>query len=433
MKLFLRRLIAKGLEQAVVRLVRANPQLKIVAVGGSVGKTSTKLAIAAVLSQKYRVLVQEGNYNSQIGLPLMVFGQTVPSLLLNPFAWLVRFYRAERQIRGEFAYDVLVLEVGTDHPGEIAHFMTYLKPDIGVLTAVTPEHMEYFGNLDAVAAEEMALATGSKILVVNRDDVALAYRTKYLKHHPQVVTYGLTKDANYSASVKDADLVGGTVCVLLKNGHATIVGLTVGVYGEPAMKSATGAYAVGDLLEVPRAALEAGLKSVTPVAGRMRPLAGFNDSTIIDDTYNSSPDAVVAAIAALNNVPGTGRKLAVMGSMNELGVESPRYHQEMGVVCAGVDMLVTIGEQANTYLGPAAVKAGLDPSNWKPADSPYAAGDFVKLILQPGDIVLVKGSQNGVFAEEAAKLLLAHPADASKLVRQSQAWLSKKAKQFGVQ
>jgi UDP-N-acetylmuramoyl-tripeptide--D-alanyl-D-alanine ligase len=432
MKSLLRRFIAKGLEQAVVRLVRANPNLKIVAVGGSVGKTSTKLAISAVLSQKYRVLVQEGNYNSEIGLPLMVFGQTVPGVLFNPGAWLVRFIRAERQIRGDFPYDVLVLEVGTDHPGEIAHFMTYLKPDIGVLTAITPEHMEYFGNLDAVAAEEMALAVSSKIMVVNRDDVKMAYRTKYLKHHPQVVTYGLGKEADYSATVKDADLIGGTVCALLKNGHATIVGLTANVYGGPAMKAVTAAYAVGDLMGLSRQAVERGLKEVTPVAGRMRTLAGFNGTIIIDDTYNSSPDAVVAAVTALQAVPGNGRKIAIMGTMNELGSDSPRYHEEAGVVCAGVDMLITIGEMANLHLGPAAVKAGLDPRNWKPADSPYAAGEFLKLILQPGDIVLAKGSQNGVFAEEAVKLLLSDPADAYLLVRQSSPWLAKKAKQFGV-
>ena len=432
MKSFLRRLIAKGLEQAVVRLVRANPKLKIVAVGGSVGKTSTKLAVAAVLAQHYRVLVQEGNYNSEIGLPLMVFGQTVPGMLFNPVAWLVRFIHAERQIRGDYPYDVLVLEVGTDHPGEIAHFMTYLKPDIGVLTAVTPEHMQYFGDLDAVAAEEMSLASSSKTMVVNRDDVKATYRTKYLKNHPNVLTYGLSEESDYGARIKDVDLVGGTDCALLKHGHATVIGLTVNVYGDPAIKAVVAAYVIGDLLEVPLGAIEKGLQSIHPVAGRMRTFAGLNGSTLIDDTYNSSPDAVVAAIATLQSVPETGRKIAVMGSMNELGSQSPRYHSEAGAVCAGVDILITIGALANTYLGPAAVKAGLDPTSWKPADSPYAAGEFVKLILQPGDIVLAKGSQNGVFAEEAVKLLLADSADASGLVRQSPSWLAKKAKQFGV-
>jgi len=357
MKLFLRRLIAKSLEQAVVRLVRANPELKIVAVGGSVGKTSTKLAVASVLAQKYRVMVQEGNYNSEIGLPLMVFGLTVPAVLFNPLVWIERLILAERQIRGDYPYDVLVLEVGTDRPGEIAHFMTYLKPDIGVLTAVTPEHMESFVDLDAVAAEEMALAAGSKVMVVNRDDVARTYRTKYLKNHPKVVTYGLALESDYSAKIKDVDLTGGTDCVLLKNGHATIVGLTANVYGAPAFKALVAAYAVGDLLEVPREALEKGLQTVVPVAGRMRIFTGLNGSTIIDDTYNSSPDAVTAAIIALQNVPTAGRRIAVMGSMNELGPDSPRYHAEAGAVCAGVDMLVTIGELANIHLGPAAVKS----------------------------------------------------------------------------
>jgi UDP-N-acetylmuramoyl-tripeptide--D-alanyl-D-alanine ligase len=113
--------------------------------------------------------------------------------------------------------------------------------------------------------------------------------------------------------------------------------------------------------------------------------------------------------------------------MNELGAESPRYHQEAGEAAAGVDLLVTLGRLAGDHLGPAAVRAGLDPTRWRHADTPQAAGEYLRALLQPGDIVLAKGSQNGVFAEEAVKILLANPADAAGLVRQSPAWMRKKA------
>ena len=431
MKQAFRRAVGRILESQVKRLI-ASHSLIVVAVGGSVGKTTTKMAIARVLSVKYRVMVQEGNYNSEISLPLMVFGQAVPSILFNPVAWAVRMVRAEAMIRGDYPYDVIVLELGTDHPGEIAHFMTYLRPTIGVVTAVTPEHMENFASLDAVAEEELALAAGSTTALTSENDVPKRYRDKFLAGHKQPLSYGQSPEATYSVKTRDADLVDGTDCIFLKLGHATMVGVTLGVYGEPAVKAAAASYAVGDILGLTRAELEAGLVLITPVAGRMRIFAGLNGSTIIDDTYNSSPEAVAAAMASLAAVPGAGRRIAVMGSMNELGVDTARYHTESGALCSNVDYLVTVGELAGKYLGPAAVAAGLDPSRFKPAVSPYAAGEFLRLIIGPGDVVLAKGSQNGVFAEETVKLLLADPADGPRLVRQSEAWLKIKAKQFQV-
>jgi UDP-N-acetylmuramyl pentapeptide synthase len=119
-----------------------------------------------------------------------------------------------------------------------------------------------------------------------------------------------------------------------------------------------------------------------------------------------------------------------MGSMNELGADSDRYHQEVGAACADLDLLVTVGAPANQHLGPTAVAQGLDERHWKSADSPYAAGEYLKLLIGPGDVVLAKGSQNGVFTEEALKALLADPADATRLVRQSPFWMRRKRRQF---
>jgi UDP-N-acetylmuramoyl-tripeptide--D-alanyl-D-alanine ligase len=172
------------------------------------------------------------------------------------------------------------------------------------------------------------------------------------------------------------------------------------------------------------------LAAIRPVNGRMHALPGINGSTIVDDTYNSSPEAVVAAMEALAKAPVTGRRIALLGSMNELGPDSPRYHEAAGAAAAGVDLLITVGADANTHLGPAAVRAGLDPSRCHAADSPYTAGDYLATILGPGDVLLAKGSQNGVFCEEALKVLLADPADAAHLVRQSPGWLRLKARQF---
>lgn len=404
MKAAFRRALARLFERQVRRLIKRH-QLKVVAVAGSVGKTSTRAAIAEVLRAKYRVQnIPNPGYNSEIGLPLSVFEMSVPSLLLNPFAWAWRLLRTEAAILGRYPNEVLVLELGTEEPGEIARYLRYLKPNIGVITAVTPEHMQNFpGGLDQVAAEELTLAKGSEIIVVNADAVPLKYRHKYLPGHAQVLAY----------SLKDQKHLPRTPNVL---GHMRAALLAADL--------------VARELKVPEAKIKHALEQIKPVAGRMNPLPGANGSRLIDDTYNSSPDAVAAALDTLANLSAKGRRIAVLGSMNELGPKSPEYHRQAGEAAAAVDLLVTIGADANQYLGPAAVKAGLDPTRWKPADSPYAAGDFLRLMLQPGDLVLIKGSQNGVFAEEATKKLLAHPSDADKLVRQSPSWLKTKAKQF---
>ena len=404
MKTQVRRIIASLFERQVWRLV-ANNHLKVVAVAGSVGKTSTKMAIATVLRERYRVMVHPGNYNSELGLPLSVFEQTVPGVLFNPFAWIQRLIRAELMLR-DYPYEVLVLELGTDHPGEIARYLRYLSPDIGVLTALTPEHMENFpGGMDDVAAEELALASKSKVIFINNDAVPLKYQAKYLKHHPEVMKYGAGEDNYWNAP---------TPHVLGAHMHAAL----------------QVAAAVGHQLKLTHAQIKQGVENFRPVSGRMNPLLGLGGSTIIDDTYNSSPEASFAALTTLEYYPATGRRIAVLGSMNELGADSPRYHAQVGAAAAGVDLLITIGAQANDYLGPAAVKAGLDPTRLKPADSPYAAGKFLATLLAPDDVILVKGSQNGVFAEEAVKLLLQNPADSTKLVRQSPAWMHTKAAQF---
>lgn len=430
MKAAFRRLMRPLLELQVRRLIAAK-RLRVVAVAGAIGKTSTKLAIAAVLKQKYSVLVHPGNFNADISLPLAIFELPIPKPIINPFGWLRGLINMERTIRGRYPYDVLVLELGTDHPGEIPRFMSYLHPEIGVVTAVAPEHMEYFGTLDAVAAEELALVAGSHIAVVNRDDVAAEYWDRYVVPHPRHHSYGLHRDYDYSASVQRSDPTTGlTVNLFHAQKSALSPGLVIHRYGEHSARAVAAAYAVGDLMGLSSRQLEAGLRAIEPVSGRMQPLRGRGGSQLIDDTYNSSPEAAVAALAALAAAPARGRRIAVMGSMNELGPDSPHYHAEVGAQATDLDLLVTVGADANAHLGPAAVAAGLPRDHWRPFDSPYAAGAWLRTQLDAADIVLAKGSQNGVFAEEALKPLLADPADAAKLVRQSSHWLAEKAKQF---
>lgn len=416
-----KKIIVAILGWQVRRLYKKN-DFKVVAVAGSVGKTSTKMAIAKVLKQKYKVQYQDGNYNDIVTVPLIFFGSPLPSLF-NPFAWLSIFLTNERQLSQKYPYDVVVVEVGTDGPGQIKEYGKYLKADISVLTGLAPEHMEFFKTLDAVAAEELHIAKLSHKLIVNKD----LCDEKYLKGLPiPPVTYAI----NQPAAVQLTDIkfdgfessfsIKKDGSLLLKAGHELIA--------EPLLYSTVAAATVGSELGLTANEILAGLKEIKPVSGRMQKLEGLNNSVIIDDTYNASPDAVKAALDTLYRLSAK-QKIAILGNMNELGSFSAAAHKEIGQLCdpKNLDLVVTIGPDANKYLASAAKTKGCNVMKF---DNPYSAGEHIRPLLNDGTLVLAKGSQNGVFAEEAIKPLLANLGDTQKLVRQSSYWLKRKRTAF---
>jgi UDP-N-acetylmuramoyl-tripeptide--D-alanyl-D-alanine ligase len=413
-----RAIVAMVLE-AQVRQLRRKRKFTIVAVAGSVGKTSTKLAIAELLGQNKRVLHQAGNYNDRITVPLVFFNQSQPSLV-NPLAWLRLFGQNAAALHHPFPYDVVVVELGTDGPGQMREF-AYLKPDITVVTSVTPEHMEYFKTLDAVAAEELSVFNYSKRVVINADDIAGNYVAGR-----RFASYSLTsQQADYYGRADRQNLGGQRLQIQMPSGTAATIIRYIGMQGA---KFAVAAAAVADILGMSAQDISAGLARLQHFAGRMQIITGYKNSTLIDDTYNASPVAVCAALDVLYAAK-TKQRIAVLGSMNELGDYSREAHREVGAYCnpRTLDMVVTIGAMAKEWLAPVAKERGCQVHSFT---SPYDAGVFVRKQLKEGAVVLAKGSQNGVFAEEAVKALLAHPADAQKLVRQSPAWLRKKARQF---
>ncbi len=421
-----RRGIETILAWQVKRLIkRHNP--KIVAVTGSVGKTSTKSAIAHVLSSEYSVLAHDGNYNSAVGLPLAIFEEETPSWLLNPVSWIIIFVRNELRIWGNSTHDAWVLEMGAERKGEIANFLTYIKPDIGVVTAVKGVHMEegQFTSVEEILAEKWQVAKVSRQAVINAEDKLLKEKVTELRH---ATTYGLEHgDSHWSDLVTTPAGLKGTLIVGKKK-----LKIQTGLIGKHSLYAATAAAAVADLLAVDPENIAKAIGGLQPVSGRMNPLPGRHGSLILDDSYNSSPDTALAALETLYQLPKSGRKIAILGSMNELGSSSTKGHEAVGKAAANVDLLITIGNQAKQFLAPAAHMAGLKNDHIRSFDDPYKAGEFVLANLKKGDQVLVKGSQNGVFSEEAAKLLLARRDDRGKLVRQSSDWLRRKQRAFGV-
>jgi UDP-N-acetylmuramoyl-tripeptide--D-alanyl-D-alanine ligase len=405
-----------------LRRLRKNNSFKVVGVVGSIGKTSTKFAIAQVLKQHVRVRYQKGNYNDIVTVPLVFFGLPCPSLF-NPLAWLATFIKIELMLQRPYPYDVVVAELGTDGPGQIARFGHFLRCDIAVVTAISLEHMEFFRDLDEVAAEELSVAKYSDKLVISSDLVSSAYTDNI---DLPTSTYGIKNKADYQ--ITNIKFSTNQASFELTKNQTAWLNANLDAVSKSEVYSASAAAVVADILGTPSDVIVRGIERIEPVSGRMQRLKGINNILILDETYNSSPEAAKAALDSLYML-NAAHKIAILGNMNELGDYSQAAHTELGKYCdpKQLDLVVTIGPDANKYLATAAQKAGCNVEQF---NTPYQAGEFIKTHVKPGTIILAKGSQNKVFAEEAIKLLLADPKDAAKLVRQSSYWLAAKQKCF---
>ncbi|RWZ78906.1 MAG: hypothetical protein EOT05_04145 [Candidatus Microsaccharimonas sossegonensis] len=420
-------IIQKKLEQYVKKYLRLHPDIKLIIVTGSVGKTSTKVAIGTVLSEKFRVRLHEGNHNAELSTPLAILGIEYPKNVKSISAWLKIFTAARRRIKEPADVDVIVQEVGSDRIGQVPHFGTYAKPAIAVVTAVSEEHMEFFKTLDAVAAEELSAANFSDRALINRDDIAGKYADDLT--NANINTYGTTDAAEYNFTQEDFSISNGFTGIFRARGEFDVgIKVNVKVMGEHSIRAVVAAGAVGVRMGLSQDQLRNGLEKIRAVSGRMNVLRGVRNTVIIDDTYNASPLAVESALEALYQL-SVPQKIAVLGSMNELGDTSPAAHELVGQLCNGNQLayVVTVGDNAETYLAPAAKKNGNQVVSFKSA---LEAGAFVHKVLEEGAAILFKGSQGGIYLEEAVKIVLHSTEDESRLVRQSPEWLQIKSDFF---
>ncbi|NLA42872.1 hypothetical protein GX865_01770 [Candidatus Saccharibacteria bacterium] len=418
--------VRKKIEKLTRDYLDAHPDIKLVCVAGSVGKTSTKLAIATILSRQYRVHMHQGNHNTELSAPLAIMNIPYPSDPHSIFAWRKVFKQAKKRIQSPSDVDVIIQELGADKPGDIQDFGKYLQPDIGVITAVTPEHMENFGTIEAVATEELSLANFSKIAIINRDDIE--DRFSQLLTNTNIGTYGTSGSAEYSFESESYSIEGGRQGYFRTPEFGTNLRAKLNVVGEHNIRPIVGAVAVAIRFGMSPEAIVAGVELIQPAPGRMNVLRGLKNSIIIDDTYNSSPAAAAAAIQTMSTFQAPQR-IAILGSMNELGALSAAEHDKIGRMCRPdlFDWVVTVGDEAARHLAPAALENGCLVRSFSDAIS---AGAFVHSKLEAGAIVLAKGSEGGIFVEEAIKILLRSTDDTKKLVRQEPAWLEAKTRFF---
>ncbi len=411
--------VQNRLENYVKKYFKKHPEVKLVVVTGSVGKTSTKRALATLLSQRYRVQMENNNHNTEMSAPLGILGIEYPlGKIKDPRAWLAVFDAARQRINSPTGVDVIIQELGSDRPGEVAHFGDYLKPDIAVVTGVTPEHMEFFGTIDAVAQEELSAANYSELAVINRDDIEGEF-AKYLTN-TNLTTYGTSGAAEYRFEEADFTVENGYTGKIIAPELTEPLPVQVDVFGDHSLRPIMGAIAVALKLGLTPEEIQKGLAAIRPVPGRMNVLKGIDSTMVIDDTYNSSPAAASAAIQALYSVQAPQR-IAVLGSMNELGSSSEEEHRKLGELCdpSLLSWVITIGDDAEQYLAPAARARGCQVKSFKSA---IDAGAFTRSVSEQGAAILVKGSQGDIYGEEAVKVLVLMSEDI-ELVRQDSHWL----------
>lgn len=416
MKKLILKIIYRILRDSAKRVIgRNNP--KIIAITGTVGKTSAKEAICATLREKYvdDVFATAGNLNTEIGVPLTVLGyKNQPSAIAWPFVLLVMWVRSFYIKCPKY----LILELAVDRPGDMDYFGGFINPDIGVITAITPVHMANFKGIEELRLEKRKLFSMLKkngTIIYNIDDKNIgSFKSE------NVCGYSVLKSVDIYATNLLINRNGNNYTLNLgKRAHE----IKSKLIGTQMVSSQLAGASVGWKLGIEDNLIVKALKEQKPLPGRMNLIEGKDEITIIDDTYNASPASVKAALDVLANIKSFGRRVAILGNMNELGSIEKDAHREAAKYARGkVDFAIFVGQNAKVMFE--------EFNDTKPSiafNSRIEAESALEKLLLNNDLVLIKASQNGNYFEEIVKKLMKNPKESDKiLVRQSKYWLHKK-------
>src|SRR6184192_4918212 len=328
--------------QQLARAVREAWGGKIAGVTGSVGKTTTKEILAALLGTKLRVLKSEGNLNNEYGLPLTLF-------------------------RLEEAHQAAVLEMGMSRRGELARLAEIARPDVGVVTRVSPAHLEFFSSVDEIALAKRELIEGlngrESTAVVNADDPRVAAFGAFAPG--RVLTYGIEKPAFFTAeAIEDRGALGSAFDYVSPEGR---VRLELALPGRHVIANALASLAAASVWGIGAAEAQSVLQTMRAPSMRGELLRFSNGAALINDSYNSSPAALHAMTALLAATPGFQRRILVAGEMRELGSASPELHREAGQFAAKtgkIDWVIGVAGDASQIVEGAAA-AGLPRARTK--------------------------------------------------------------------
>jgi UDP-N-acetylmuramoyl-tripeptide--D-alanyl-D-alanine ligase len=356
---------------ALARAVRKEWGKKICGITGSVGKTTTKEILAALLGTKYRVLKSEGNFNNEYGLPLTLF-------------------------RLDEMHDVAVLEMGMSFPGELKRLAAIALPDVAIETRVSPAHLLNFSSVEEIALAKRELIEGlrgpASVAVLNADDARVAAMASLAPG--RVIFYGVEKPAEFGAEeIEDRGALGSSF-TLVQRGRRTRMELALP--GRHVVANALGALAAASVWGIGVGEAQSVFRNLRTPAMRGELVRFTNGFALINDSYNSSPAALQAMIALLAATPGYQRRILAAGEMRELGPSSPGLHWEGGMFAGKtgkVDFVIAVqGDAAQIVEG--AIAAGMPRERTKFFATPGEAAQFLVEFVKAGDLLLVKGSRS---------------------------------------
>jgi len=368
--------------QALARIAAAYRRMfegRVVAVTGSVGKTSIKDMTASVLSEKFSVHKTQGNFNNEIGMPMTILGLSEEHM-------------------------ALVVEMGMRSAGEIDYLAGIAKPDVGIISNIGVSHIEYLGSRENIFNAKMELAPHIKqggFLVLNGDDEFLNKVEKYDKL--TVMKYGINN--------KETDVYGDNIIISddgenisfelhIKNIPCEIYNVKLGVPGKHNVYNALCAVCAGLIFQMKISDIIDGIGKYRAPDMRQDIRTSEKGYKIINDAYNASPDSMRAAIDMLDGMKCGGKKIAVLGNMSELGEGGAGYHREIGEYFSNsnIDMLITVGDLAKNIAEAAGDKEKVS------FDTAANALEFIKNNIENHDIILIKASRIMKLDELASSL-----------------------------
>lgn len=353
-------------------------KIPFIAVTGSVGKTSTKDMIFSILSQKFKVLKTEGNFNNEIGLPLTIF-------------------------KLDDTHEAAVVEMGMSGFGEISRLTAIARPDAAVITNIGLSHIEKLGSRQNILKAKMEILEGlsnNGLVILNGDDNLLYALKGLLKH--RIVYYGMEEWADYRAhNIRNMGENGLSFTLLAEKCEFEVYVPVPGIHN---IYNALAAIATGIEFGLAPEKIIKGLAEYVP--GEMRlSISNISGIKLINDAYNASPQSMEAAIDVLKDAGKGMRKVAILGDMLEMGSWAPDAHYGVGRYAAyrGVNRLIAVGRYAQSMAG-AAIDGGMDPVSVSTYDTIEAVIEHLDSLIRPGDAVLIKGSR-GMKMEKAADYL----------------------------
>ena len=353
--------------QELAKYKRSLYDIPVIAVTGSVGKTSTKDIIYSVVSQKYKTHRTIGNFKNHLGLPLTILGLSDDT-------------------------EALIVEMGMNHFGEISLLSNIAKPTISVITNIGTAHIGNLGSREGILKAKLEILDGmiGDIFIYNGDDDMLdgCLDNRYdLEYVIDSFTYSIDNKSDWQAINIKEDVFSSKFDILNTDSD-----ITVNVGGKAYIYNSLVAYAVGVVLDIDKSLIKEGINDFKLSSSRLEKKITKNGVTLIDDTYNANYDSMKSSIELLRKVKDK-RRIAILGDMLELGDYTNEYHTNLGDVIIGnnIDVLVTIGEYSK-LIGKRSIELGMDSNNIYSFSKEEDSYSFLKNYLNNNDIVLLKGS-----------------------------------------